>query len=568
MQAATQAGMVVANTDMQLPLPKKFLWLTVAVFVLAVLPFWGISRDFYDGVIAEWAYTTGKTTGLKMWLFTSNWWGHYALYQACMQLANWLDWPAWVFIKLWITIAVAGLSYEAYRLARHYGYQPLSACWVGMLTASFPSLCVLYSSSVMHFGFAWLGLLAHRWLFWHNGWRRIVALPLTLIAFQLNSNLSLLIALGMVAWHLQKRHRHAAVALAFTTISAIGFYLFIRFVHPSSGDYADYNHILLPTNVANIKKVAGAAAIFTTWGALLVLPMLAAVVAGRLFTRRMDAQPKSALHLKHDTQHIAIALMLTIAAVLPYIAVGKWSALFLVGPPQGGSLMWEMYASTGRIFHLTLDAFSTRQATTMAAPFALLCMALLHWLADRKTAVDSQRILLVGATVAVLSQLTLLYAGHAGKWEQARWEASIVKALQTTPPPAPGFVKISLSPNRPYPYPIAEGNYLLWKAYGQTKWATMAYYQNDPHWERVTQMIPSQVLSKSNQARDTAWLQYLLMDEYQPTEASCTTHFSMQVPGDSLTFLQRMVEAITNSATPAKIVSIHARCNTLGQAPL
>jgi hypothetical protein len=539
----------------------KYLLLLTLVFFASVSPFWGVSRDFHDGTIGEWAYSTGKIEGLKYWLQTSNWWGHYALYAFCMFFSELTNWPVWIFIKLWVTLGIAGLCFEAYKLSRIYSFTKNQAIWVACLVASFPAFATLYSSAVMHFGFVWLGFLAHRWLFWSTGWRNGAACLITLIAFQVNSMLVVLCALAIVAWYLQRRNRKTTVYFALTIILAVLYYALVAFVYPPTGEFVGYNKILWPTNIDNIRKLAIGFAMFGTWAAVW-LPAMVLFLCIWSFARstRSLQVPAPASNSNSCSSAVLIGLILVFAAIFPYAATGKGAPLFLIGAPLTSSAMWAMYASTGETYHLTLDAFMIRQATTMAIPFAILSVACVRWVSLRLSNARQGQFFSHLAASLLSTQLVLLMWGHVAKWNYAKWDASIVAALRTIPPPASGKVEIDLSPNRPHPYPIAESNHLMWMAYGRTQWDTAIYYRNDSTWKKLVLDDRSTYSKKISNKPDQAIKEYFLVDGYDSERTNCYTHISITVPHSNFYFLSQLDQLLDKNIQTASVDRLFESC--------
>jgi hypothetical protein len=542
------AGAVVARADRAV---DALAWATLLVFAAAVLPLWGLPRDFHDGVIAEWAYTTSRYAGVAEWLVPSNWWGHYALYRLVGALGDATGVPVWVWIKAWMTLVVAGLTYEAYRFAGLYGFGRRWALAAAMLTASVPVWCVLYSSAVMHIGFCWLALLGHRWLFWSRGWRSSVGFALVIVSFQVNANLVFQFALAGVAYVLL-RERTALHRLLLVAVAAVAFYLFFTLVHPVHGEYEGYNRLLLPPTLAHLLKIASTAALFASWAVLLIPAALVALLW------RGDAQSKHVVSAETagPRQRFWIALLLTGAAVFPYAMVGKGPPLFLIGSPIGESVIWTIYATTGRGFHLTVDAFTTRQAALMAVPFSLLGVACLEWLAARRalpvTAVAA------AVSVAVLSQACVLVTGHFLKWEQAHWDQSIINALKGLPPPPPGRVEIALSPTKPYLYHVFESNSLLWHAWNRTDWLGLVYYQGNPVWERRSRAKLPHYADLMRQS--PAMREYLLMPDEGLLRADCVTRFVLTPPTPGTGPWRRVAELIAQAVPAARVEGGATRC--------
>lgn len=529
-------------------------WPVLLVLALAVLPLWGLQRDFNDGVIAEWAYVTGQWAGVAEWLLPSNWWGHYALYRIAGFLGNASGVPTWVWIKLWMTAVVTGLAYEAFRLAQLYGYSRRGAIAAAALAASFPAWAVLYSSAVMHIGFAWLAFLGHRWLFWHAGGRRAAGFALAVLSFQVNANLVLQSVLAALACGLQRgapggmpRGRLMAVVFA-----AAGYYAVFALLHPPRGEYENYNQLLLPTSLANIVKIASTSALFASWGVLL----LPALMVTALW-RRVRSEPAAPLEAaaRPAWHRLGIAALLTAAAVIPYAMVGKGPPLFLVGSPIGESVIWHVYAATGGSVHLTVNAFTLRQAALMAVPFALLAIALVELLAARRR---SDRAFAAGLGAAVLTQLGVLLLGHFSKWEQAHWDQSVVQALKRMPPPPAGRVEIVLTPTRPYMHHIFESNHLLWQAWGRTGWAGMVYYADNGYWEqRMRAILPhwGELLQEG-----PATQHYLLMAGEPAGAAGCVTRIRAAPSTPQLTPWQRLAQIAGGTVTAAEVRQMDARC--------
>lgn len=534
------------------PRNHPWSWPVLLVLAVAVLPLWGLQRDFNDGVIAEWAYVTGQWAGVAEWLLPSNWWGHYALYRVAGFLGSASGVPTWVWIKLWMTAVVAGLAHEAFRFAQLYGYGQRGALAAAALAASFPAWAVLYSSGVMHIGFAWLAFFGHRWLFWHGGWRRAAGFALVLLSFQVNANLVLQPVLAALACWLQRtgaagmpRNRLVAVLAA-----AIAYYAWFSLVHPPQGEYEGYNQLLLPTSIANIVKIASTAALFASWGVLLLpAALLAALWRGPEPAAAQAAPARSAW------ERMAVAALLTAAAVFPYAMVGKGPPLFLIGPPVGESIIWRVYAATGDSFHLTLNAFTLRQAALMAVPFALMGVALVELLTLRRR---SAAAFTAGVSAAVLTQIGVLLLGHLSKWEQAHWDQSVVEALKRMPPPPEGRVEIALTPTRPYMHHIFESNHLLWQAWKRTAWAGVVYYAGDPYWEqRMRAILPhqAQLLQEGR-----AMHQYLLMADYRGNRTGCVTRISAAPSTPQLPPWQWLAQVATRTVVAAEVRGMETHC--------
>lgn len=526
-------------------------WAALLVFAASLLPLWGLARDFHDGVIAEWAYTTGRYAGVAEWLVPSNWWGHYALYRIVGALGDATGMPVWVWIKAWMTLVVAGLGYEAWRFAGLYGFGRRWALAASMLTMTFPVWSVLYSSAVMHIGFCWLALLGHRWLFWSGGWRRWAGFALVVVSFQVNANLVFQIALALVAYGLV-RERTVLHRLVLVALAAVAFYLFFTFAHPVHGEYEGYNRLLLPTTAQHLLKIASTAALFASWGVLLV----PAVLAMLLWRHAGPSKPVLPADTAGPRRRFWIGLLLTAAAVFPYAMVGKGPPLFLVGSPIGESVIWTIYATTGAAFHLTVDAFTTRQAALMAVPFALLGVACTEWLAARRALPKAAAA--AGIAVAVLSQASVLMAGHLLKWEQAHWDQSIVNALKGFPPPPPGRVEIALAPTKPYLYHVFESNSLLWHAWNRTDWLGLVYYQGSAVWEqRARARLPhyADLMRQSPAMRE-----YLLMPDEALLRADCVTRFIMSPPTPGTGPWRLVAELLAGTVPPARVERGPTRC--------
>jgi hypothetical protein len=251
-----------------------------------------------------------------------------------------------------------------------------------------------------------------------------------------------------------------------------------------------------------------------------------------------------------------IALLLTGAAVFPYAMVGKGPPLFLIGSPIGESVIWTIYATTGQGFHLTVDAFTTRQAALTAVPFALLCVASLEWLAARRALPKAA--IAAAVTVAVLSHAFILTTGHLLKWEQAHWDQSIVNALKGLPPPPPGRVEVALSPTRPYLYHVFESNSLLWHAWNRTDWLGLVYYRGSGVWEqRARARLPhyADLMRQSPAMRE-----YLLMPDEALLRADCVTRLAMSPPTPATGAWRRVGELLAGTVPAARVEGSSTRC--------
>ena len=95
-------------------------WLTVAVLVLLIGPHWLVMRDQFDGATIAFAAATGLHDGIEAALRDANWPVALAFHKACIALGQAVGVPYLVFVKLTLTLLLAGLYLELRCLAHSF----------------------------------------------------------------------------------------------------------------------------------------------------------------------------------------------------------------------------------------------------------------------------------------------------------------------------------------------------------------------------------------------------------------------------------------------------------------
>lgn len=497
---------------------------------LGVLPIWLATQEFWDGTISSYAIQRGDLTGPRLLFVESNWFISYAIVWLAERLHHLFGVPGWLPIKGWLTLMIVGLAFEAALLGRRwFGLDEVAAWWVAAGVLAFPAWYTYFAYTPMigHVTGAVLVMLGHRWIHAAGPLRRGVGWPLLVVSFQLNSALAFVIALEACHWLLRDRNarwnyqRSAGVVLL-----AVGTYLALRLALPPRGLNVGYNSILNPLLLASWKTWLTYSAGFATW-LLLLLP--AALGWAVLRTRGGEGRASAGSKVQAGLQLLCLGLLVA-AASAPYIAVGKGHALFVPGWGPTGSVGVALARSVadGWWFYPLVSLWAARHLLLFTVPFAIASV----WLVVVATRHQEHRARFMATALlaaGLTHQLAWALYGHSERLERVAQGHALVQALQRMPPPAAGTVDIELPARVGYAIQLHESNFMMWRAYGATRWATVAY----PPLPLARDAVTTERDTMLRQRPETSQAVRLLGVMEQYTGGGCHTTLRVTFPGFS-----------------------------------
>jgi hypothetical protein len=531
---------------------RHWAWFALSL-ALGVGTIWLIPFEGHDGVIIGQASESGDWRGVRLAWLGTNWYLLYPLFRLNDWLAAHTGVPYWVWGKLVLTASVAGLAYEARHWSREVlGLGARNAGWVALLVLVFPGWCVLYGTGWMNIVFMWVAFSGHRLACGSGIASRVIGCVLMLVSLQVNSNLVVLPALEAVRWitHRTRAKRWQWTRSLIIGVMVIGVYAALKWMTPPQGLYAGYNELLWPTSLQNLIQIAKACVMFATWGLLWLVPVLLAF-AWSVVSRRAPA-----LHQTHAESRVLSSvpdsgsrplkwfgvLLLLTATIFPYVMVGKGAPLFVIpSMPVSGSAQSAALAqaSSAWVTHL-FDGWNARHTWLMAVPLsALTVLTLVRIVPTPK----GQRVALLAAWICSLGWLGV---GHHAKLARYADEQAIVNALRLAGAPAAGEVDLVVSPTRLWLATGDSSNYLMWRAFGRTDWATEMYYADEPTW-RDRRLASRAEYGRGVFSPQKQTLVNLtnLMQDYRFT--SCRTIYSVQLFAPSVTTL------LTSGVNPSRV---------------
>lgn len=459
------------------------LLLTVAL----IAPLWMSWRTLGDGSLWEFALLTGEYSGLRDWLLGTgsyiSWW--------CVLLVKWTSELGlnyvWV-IKLFTTSLLVGLLFEVYLLCRDVVGLPEDRSLVcAVLTLAIGPWYLLVSYYVLvQLVCIFLALMGHRLLWARGTLTRSVGLCACFVGFQLNSTIVLLIALHVIRlWTAPPQHRRRSVFWGLAMFAAaVACFVGMRYAATTNLLYSNYNNLLDPTHTGNLVRLIRAAAMFTTWLTIPAVGLALLWVTKSWLSNASDSSYAKSSH-RSFALPMSIAAVLFIAAIAPYILVGKGFALFT--PTAYGSGLTEQvlrHAYAGWPIAPTFASNSARHMLLSAFALATLCVVLLDWLAFcLKKKVTALQIALFVAPFALLFTL----GGHWSRLQQLYATEALLLGLREQSAPPAGVVEVAYDPASPWLVSTVDGSVLLMRAWGKPQYFAVIYgsqvFANDVKWQ-------------------------------------------------------------------------------------
>jgi uncharacterized membrane protein len=465
-------------------------WLTVAVLVLLIGPHWLVMRDQFDGATIAFAAATGLHDGIEAALRDANWPVALAFHKACIALGQAVGVPYLVFVKLTLTLLLAGLYLELRCLAHTvFGLPAAQARQAALLGSASPVLYTLVSSQIVPILLCvWLVFFGHRLYRQASAGMRVLGWAVLAVSFQLNSNLVFALALELV-WlvRLGGRFRTRLAASALLLATAAGVYMTMRWLLPPAQIFTEYNQLLKPWRPDDLRRIVKATLMFLTWGVIPLGAVLiaAACVAARGTWPRLDLQRARAALGAHGPM-LAGTAFLCAAAAFPYVMVGKGPPLFTLLSIGDGLTEQVLRAAHGGPLAPTWANSSGRHALLYGAAMGLLAWATgrLAWHALGGAPGKPPRGVFA-LTLAMM--LAWVLPAYWNKLQTQYAEQSLVHGLRSLPPAPPGVIELSYRPVTDWLVWTQSAGMILREAWGKAPyWPSfhaVEAYRLDMQWQ-------------------------------------------------------------------------------------
>jgi len=429
--------------------------LVLFALISALVPVWISRREMWDGVTLEYAFETHDLSGLLYAVNASGWPVASYIYQLLLVLQQHLSTPYWLGIDIIYTVALLGMAYEVFLLAKQrMGLNQNISAMVLALFLAHPIWHLLMSGiHLVHMIGFWFLLLGHRLTSRKQLLVRGLGWILVTLSFQFPASIVMIFWLEWL-WYLQRERTKTASLTRFILVVfyAVGWYAASRTVFGPTQTFGGYNQLLLPDSLESIKTILWTGLKFASWMVVLTAPLWFSFISKRPKNLSFrGSRPWGFISVANFARSTSgVALIGCLFAVVPYWAVGK-----------------------GPVVTMPYD-WTSRNALPLALPLSIFMALMIEKLAIGATGVhDSKRLGKRLLTAVLFWWLGMSVFGIGGKLYQIKMEKAIEASLRKIPPPPSGFVTLQLPFDPRIRIRQNEANGLLWRAYGRAEWAVL-----------------------------------------------------------------------------------------------
>lgn len=451
------------------------LWILLAL-TLGVLPIALSSTEMWDGIVNVHALDNRDWQTLKETTLDSNWYLTYGGFLLAEKFQVVAGIPFWIFFKLWVVMSIVCIAIEVRCLAEKvFAVRQAASAWLPALVFSFPIWYVFFSSTAMlgHLTSVWLGLLGYRLFTSRKSLPVLLGAVLITASFQLPSNCAFILALEVGRWYVRdKKVDWSYAGSASILLLSVAVFVTTRVVWPPVGTYVGYNRLLNPIQISNWLTYAKYTAFFATW-----LLMLAPVtIMTWWFSRRRGTVSTGNTAAPHrERGKLLVLAFLMLSACSTYILVGVGSPLFTLNIADQSSLSAVLASSSTKLpLSVWYGGWGARHLMLMMIPLVILVVVMALRLTKHQSTGSSKPTAFVIACITTITfGLCISAPGHWSKLERLAMEQSFVNALMKIAPPPSGEIDFLMNRQAGYASLHYETNYLLFRAYGSTKWSSI-----------------------------------------------------------------------------------------------
>jgi len=436
----------------------------VLVLLFVGLPLQIATRPMWDGVIAAYAADTGNIEGLT---YIADAGGLKLAVGFAESLIIIGDITGLGFHLVNDLVSIASLLllvHEVRLFAKNIlGFTVNWSILSASLVAVFPIWHVLLTSAVTYYIFALaLGLLAVRFIQQPNKAFQVFGLVAALLSFGFSSMLVVIPMLSFVS-DVLKKDDHREIALRWPSLptwvlfsSSMLFFLVQRTFNAPTGAFSGYNSLLSPFILNSYYEVALGLVNFFSY---LVFPAAGITVAISLLNL---SKPRTLflVHSDFDAVRNRAIVVLLVASILPYLAVGKSSSI------------------------IPFD-WSQRHAFVLAPAISFFTVVLLLSLFGPKLKPDLtvRRVAALSIGVVLMLQIGALTVGFISKMNHQTFENNLEQVLTSLNPRPPEGVLQVVVEGMPWKTQFSDydANYLLYTATGSAGYYTRIAPVFDPN---------------------------------------------------------------------------------------
>jgi hypothetical protein len=302
---------------------SRTLYFVAVIGLFYLLYYLKVSQDAWDGLITAHAIETRNFEGVKIWFYDSGWHLQYWQQLSLFRLSEFFGIPYMALNAIFLFILFMLIVYEIHEFAlRVFNLQSKYASTTATAAALLPIWSI---GNVSNIFFYFLGLFfalySMRMIYSNRG---VLNLFLGGIGLFIGCNLSSMLLLipainySYFSSDFESRFKKLKIhtfVFAFTII----FFITKRILFPTVGDYQGYNQIQFPVNLEMLNWKIVLFVAFLTW----LVPCLLFLAGSSFYVQGKKPNPIEKASLDWIKSSNFKLVLLFIASVLPYIAVGK-----------------------------------------------------------------------------------------------------------------------------------------------------------------------------------------------------------------------------------------------------
>uniref|UniRef100_UPI004048040D hypothetical protein n=1 Tax=Polynucleobacter sp. TaxID=2029855 RepID=UPI004048040D len=439
----------------------------VVLAVFVIIPVLTLRGDIWDGVQINYAVSTKNYIGLESWFIESTWYLQYPFVRSIIYLSE-ISGIEYKNINV-IIVAIIFLFYlhEIIEFSRNcVGFTENDACVAAIIASTSPYWHVLLSSVMaFHIFCAWLGLISIRLIHTKTWAVKVFSAILLVIALNLQSQLVFTPILSYAYDVLTrqktqgKSYAPSKITVSIFTVCVI-YYLLINIVAPPAGIFENYQSMLI-SHPSGILPFILRGVYFTTY----IIPLSFTVLVFVLLLSPTSRGPNNTTFTQPLLQHahpyaVHCLSLLGLAAIFPYMAVGK------------ASILWEFWNWNTRHMILLVFPLSILSVFTIRTLFV-------SWSMTTNRFIFRAIFILIGTLNLIFLSLSTLEKLNR-EYLLEKIEAAIISEDQAI---NPGVLKITLSPFPSYIFEFYEPNHLMYRATGRADWWTSFGIESDVNFE-------------------------------------------------------------------------------------
>lgn len=424
---ATNMNSFFGSEKKDCPKGKLYIYLTIAIAVVSLLPLMLPRMELWDFVQMELGFTTQDD---YYFLLLKNWYyARYLITLAINEVSLLFGVPAKIIFNGLSILGLVGLAREVFVfLNQRYGFSKTSSYVGAWAILTFPVWHTLASGAMLFYIlFLWSFMVSVN-LWWKK--RYFLAIPFFFFSLRYFSIFSLAVGFACSEFCLRVTRENfknlIAKTIGFCLVLLAGFLLLesLTNIH-QSGDYNTFKPRLLS---------------FATYGVLALVTGI-----GTFFYSRKLEKSESEKLIRFALSFLAIAFF----SGLAYWTVGRPLRFFAFG------------------------SFTARHTYLTCIPFALIACLV----AERLQLVQNKKIYVSVISFLIVLLLVLQHQGHSHKAAALVFKEMLTQTFKEAGEPPSGYVSIDVEGAKPprhiHSYEI---NMSLYRAFGRGAWMANGYW--------------------------------------------------------------------------------------------